>query len=206
MRLRERAALLRRLAGSGVYPYQFAGLLLLPLRRVVLSPADLAACLHLDAAARVLEVGAGPGYFSVEIARRLPQGHLELLDLQPEMLARACRRLERADLRNVGYTVADAAHLPFAAASFDVALLVTVLGELADRAGAMRELTRVLRAGGLLSITEQAGDPDRLTPAALAALVEPAGFEAAQTYRRRLSTTSNFRSLARGMPPHDRMP
>jgi ubiquinone/menaquinone biosynthesis C-methylase UbiE len=56
------------------------------LRRLVLSPEKLADCLHPDEAARVLEIGPGPGYFSVEVARRLSQGRLDLFDLQREML------------------------------------------------------------------------------------------------------------------------
>ncbi|MCG8683889.1 MAG: class I SAM-dependent methyltransferase [Desulfobacterales bacterium] len=38
---------------------------------------------------RVLEVGPGSGFFSVEVIRRIPGGELVLLDLQPEMLEKA---------------------------------------------------------------------------------------------------------------------
>jgi hypothetical protein len=42
MKLREGATLLRRLTGRGIYPYQFSGLLVSPLRRLILSPEALA--------------------------------------------------------------------------------------------------------------------------------------------------------------------
>jgi len=196
MKLGEGATLIRRLTGPGVFPYQFSGLLLSPLRRLILSPEALADRLHLADTAVVLEVGSGPGYFSGAVARRLPRGHLELLDVQPEMLAQARVRLDRAGVRNVGFTLADAGRLPFDDETFDVAFLVTVLGELVDRATALGELGRVVCPAGWLSITEQAGDPDHLPLTALQAQVEQAGFELSETYRRRLSYTANFRKRA----------
>jgi ubiquinone/menaquinone biosynthesis C-methylase UbiE len=198
MKLREEAASIRRLIGPGIYPSQFAGLLLSPLRRLILSPEALADRLHLAETAVVLEVGSGPGYFSGAVARRLPRGHLELLDVQPEMLERARARLDRAGLRNVGFTLADAARLPFDDETFDVAFLVTVLGEVVDRVTVLGELGRALCPAGWLSITEQAGDPDRLSLTALQAEVEQAGFELSETYRGRLSYTANFRKGAAG--------
>jgi hypothetical protein len=68
--------------GRAAYPHQLAFLLLNPLRSLMFSPGDLAARLRLTVNARVLELGPGPGFFSVEIARRIPLGHLCLVDLQ----------------------------------------------------------------------------------------------------------------------------
>jgi len=166
----------RSLTGRGVYPPKFAWLLTLPLRRLIISPGALADRLALRPADDVLEVGPGPGYFSVEVSRRVPQGSLTLIDLQPEMLERARRRLTAARAANVRFAAADAAAMPFEEASFDAAFLVTVIGEVADRESAARELGRVLRPGGRLSITESAGDPDRMTEADLGALLAPHGF------------------------------
>jgi len=196
MKLGESATLIRRLTGPGIYPYQFSWLLLSPLRRLILAPEALADRLPLTETAVVLEVGSGPGYFSGAVARRLPRGHLELLDVQPEMLERARVRLDRAGVRNVGFTLADAVRLPFDDETFDVAFLVAVLGEVVDRATALGELGRVLCPAGWLSITEQAGDPDHLPLTALEAQVEQAGFDLSGTYRGRLSYTANFRKRA----------
>ena len=46
-----------------------------------------------------------------ESARRIPQGHLELFDLQKEMLEKARRKIESAELHNVGFTQGDAVDL-----------------------------------------------------------------------------------------------
>jgi uncharacterized protein len=158
----------------------------------------LADQLALTETAVVLEVGFGPGYFSGAVARRIPRGHLELLDVQPEMLERARARLDRGGVRNVGFTLADAGRLPFDDETFDVAFLVTVLGEVVDRATALGELRRVLCPAGGLSITEQASDPDHMPLTVLQTQVEQAGFALFETYRGSRSYTANFRKRAAG--------
>ncbi|MHC4073444.1 MAG: class I SAM-dependent methyltransferase, partial [Planctomycetota bacterium] len=59
---------------------------------------------------------------------------------------------------------------------FDVVFLVTVLGEVGNLPGCLHELRRVLRPGGVLSITEQLPDPDFISSKRLQWLIEPAGF------------------------------
>ena len=192
MRIRQGVDSLRRLSGRGVYPPAFAWLLLLPLRRLVISPSQLADRLALSPSDRVLEIGPGPGYFSVEVARRVPAGHLDLLDVQAEMLELARRRLERARMMNTTLAAGDAAALPYPSAAFDVVFLVTVLGEIAQRERAVSEIARVLRPGGRLSITESGGDPDRLSPTELASLLEPHAFRRSGSVGGRRARTVTF--------------
>jgi arsenite methyltransferase len=77
---------------NGPFPHQMAFILDDPLRRLWVNPADVVDSLELTGGERVLEVGPGPGFFSVEIARRLPHGRLELFDVQREMLDKARAR------------------------------------------------------------------------------------------------------------------
>ncbi len=180
--------------GHPAFPHQMAFILELPLRKLILSPREIADRLQLRAASEVLEVGCGPGFFSVEIARRVPEGHLELFDLQPEMLEKARRKLERAGLQSVvGYTAGDARELKLPDASFDVAFLVSVLGEVPDPRKCLAGLHRILRPGGLLSITESLPDPDFYRFSALRSLVEEEGFRLAERFGRNWSYTANFR-------------
>jgi len=110
---------------------------------------------------RILELGPGPGIFTVEAARRAGlEGRLVVVDIQPQMIAQVERRMQEAGLTNVEAHVADAYHLPLEDASVDRAFLVTVLPEIPDQARALAELRRVLKLGGLLSITEEFFDPD----------------------------------------------
>jgi len=191
-------AVLKGTFGRGVHSHETSFSLTLPLRRLVLSPETLAGRLCLEASLRVLEVGPGPGDFSAEVARRLPQGRLELFDLQREMLESARRRL--AAVENVGFTQGDARRLPFNEETFDVAFLVAVLGEVPDPAACLRSVYRTLRPGGLFSNTEQPGDPDFLSPEAVRALAERAGFEFVEQFGRGKNYTANFRkpSIAGG--------
>jgi len=185
--------IIKRYFGRGTHPHQLSFVLGSVLRRLVLLPQKLADRLHLDEASRVLEVGPGPGYFSVEVARRLPQGRLELFDLQREMLEQARRRLETAGLRNVGFTQGDAGNLPYREEQFDIVFLVAVLGETSPPAACLEGIYRVLRPGGLLSITEQPGDPDFIPLPIVRALAGQQGFEFVESYGRRKNYSANFR-------------
>lgn len=78
---------------GGVFPYQLAFTLLIPLRNIFLSPKTLIQRLELKKDYNVLEIGAGPGYFSSEVARAVPRGVLVLADIQQEMLDLAGKRL-----------------------------------------------------------------------------------------------------------------
>ena len=177
------------------FPHQLAFLIDNPLRRLLISPEELADRLDIEGSETVLEVGPGSGYFSVEIARRLERGRLELFDLQEEMLAKARRKLERAVCTNVGFTRGDAQDLPFPNAHFDVALLVAVLGEVPDPRRCLRSLHRVLRTGGLLVFHEQVPDPDRMSLTQLRELVDPQGFAYLDSCGPRWNYTARFRRL-----------
>ena len=133
------------------------------------------------------------GYFSAALAAAVPAGRLTVVDLQPEMVKRATQRLERAGVRSVEAIVADAAALPVADASADVVVLVTVLGEIADRSRAIAEFRRILCQGGRLSITESWGDPDRVSDAALQSELGAAGFELERSVGGRLARTTIWR-------------
>jgi ubiquinone/menaquinone biosynthesis C-methylase UbiE len=185
--------------GKGaVYPHQKARMLLNPLRRFVQSPERLAARLDLAPGAWVLELGPGPGYFSPAIAQRIPDGRLVLFDLQAEMLAMARHRLRAAACPNFAAVQGDALALPFAAAAFDAAVLVAVLGEVPHPDQCLAEVRRVLRAGGLLCVSETRGDPDRIPYGRLEAMAVAAGFLAEPGRRGRGWTyTARFKAAAR---------
>jgi SAM-dependent methyltransferase len=185
-----RKGVLQRALGRGYYPHQLSWLIDNPLRRLVIGPRQFANRLRLTPSSRVLEIGPGSGYFSVELARAVPEGQLVLLDLQPEMLDKARKKL-RAFL-NVGYAASDAAKsIPYPDQHFDVITMVAVLGEIPDREGCLREVFRVLTSGGVLAIHEHIPDPDRIRFPELCVLLEQAGF----CLTRRLGPNWNFTAL-----------
>ncbi len=110
--------------------------------------------------ARVLEVGPGSGYYSVEVARKIPQGELVLLDIQAEMLQKSSDKLTKAGISNFQTKQADGKELPFDDNSFDAISMVTVFGEIQERESFLKEAARVLKPNGMLAITEHHPDPD----------------------------------------------
>jgi len=166
------------------YPFTEAALLETPWRRPFAGPQRVLAAFDLKPGERVLEVGPGIGYYSLEAARRIgPQGRLICLDIQREMLLETRRRLRGAGCERAGCVEASAEDLPFLSGCFDHVLLVTVLGEIPDRSQALQEVRRVLRPGGRLSVSEQLPDPDFITPGALRRQLRAAGFVEETTRR-----------------------
>jgi ubiquinone/menaquinone biosynthesis C-methylase UbiE len=109
---------------------------------------------------RVLEVGPGTGYYTLDVAEWVgPGGSVDIVDLQQDMLDHTMRRAGERGLANITPTQGDATALPFEDGTYDAAFLVTVLGEVPDQDAALRELARVLKPGGRLVVGELLGDP-----------------------------------------------
>jgi len=106
---------------------------------------------------RALEVGAGTGYFSLNMLQAGVIADAVCTDISPGMLDTLQANARRLDL-DVETVVCDAEHLPFADESFDLVFGHAVLHHLPDLDRAFGELWRVLRPGGRLFF---AGEPSR---------------------------------------------
>ena len=125
---------------------------------------------------RVLEVGPGTGYYTLDLAQWVGhEGAVEILDVQQEMLDHTIRRARERGLWNVNPTRGDARELPYDDDSFDAAILVTVLGEIPDQDAALREVARVLKPRGRLIVGELFGDPHMVTTRSLERRADGAG-------------------------------
>lgn len=116
---------------------------------------------------RILEIGPGTGYYTLDLAQWVGDGVVEIFDLQQEMLDHTMKRAEERGLENVRATRGDATALPFEDESIDAVVLVATLGEIPDREAAVGEIARVLRGGGRLIVGELVGDPHFTTPGEL---------------------------------------
>lgn len=114
-----------------------------------------------------------------------------MLDLQPGMLDKCARRLDAAGIGNYDTVLSDGATMPFDDESFDAVFLVTVFGEIADQEAFVSEAYRVLRPGGVLSITEHHPDPDFEPASAVAEAVARQGFRPAAPIGWRWAFTLN---------------
>lgn len=158
------------------FPYSFRWLLQV-LPRPAQSPTQVAEILRPRRGEHLLEIGPGIGIHALPVASALgPDGTLDVLDVQRKMLGAVLDRARDAGLTNIMPREGDAASLPYPDGRFDGAYMITVLGEIPDGDGALRELARVLKPTGRLVIGEMFLDPDYVSLRRLRARVEQAGF------------------------------
>ena len=172
------------------FPPWMTPLLHAPWRRRFFPP-EVAAERHGLAPGMVaLEVGPGDGYLTGAAQDRiLPGGTLICLDIQVAML----RKLRAAlGSRTPALVCASGSRLPFRSEVFDLVFLTHVLGEIPDRAGALREYARVLRPRGTLAITEGLPDPDFIRCTRLVRIAQTAGFLPAARFGSTLHYTQRF--------------
>lgn len=135
--------------------------------------ADSAAYLlaHLRAGMDLLDVGCGPASITADLAERVAPGRVVALDAAAGALeaARATLR-ERGLSEQVEVTSGDVMALPFEDASFDVVHAHQVLQHLADPVGALAEMRRVTRPGGIVAVRDA-------VYSAMTWFPEPAGME-----------------------------
>jgi len=103
---------------------------------------------------RVLDVGCGFGLETARLARLVdPDGAAFGIDKSARFIAEAKERAEAADLR-IEYRAGDAQSLPYDDASFDCVRTERVLCYLENPVRAVREMQRVAKPGGTMTIIE----------------------------------------------------
>lgn len=182
-----------RHARRGPMPFSQASILEHPLRPLLHPVRSTLEKFRLKRGDAVLELGPGTGYFTVEASRMVgPEGRILCLDIQPPMIGALRRKLDEQQIANVHPMVGNALKLPLANDSVDAAFLFTVLGEIPDRPRAVAELRRVLRPGGVLSISESLMDPDYQLEDSVRDVCRASGFEVLGHSRQPLGYTMCF--------------
>lgn len=156
-------------------PYFMRWVLLAP--RGPHSPKQLKEVLQPQSGERILEIGPGIGVHALPMAASLlPDGVLDVLDVQQEMLDDLARRAAKLNIGNIAPKQGDAQQLPYPDRIFDAAYMIGVLGEIPDTFAALSELRRVLKSGGRLVVSELLIDPDFVSLSALQEKAGNAGF------------------------------
>ena len=121
------------------------------------SAADSAAHLlpHLSAGMDLLDVGCGPATITADLAECVAPGRVVALDAAADALEAARATLsERGLSEQVELSCGDVMALPFEDGSFDVVHAHQVLQHLADPVGALVEMRRLTRSGGIVAVRD----------------------------------------------------
>ncbi len=148
-------------------------------------PEAMLDALKIPAGSTVADVGAGAGYHSIRLARRVgPRGTVLATDLQPEMIQMLKQNAQAAGVTNIKPLLCTPVNTMLPDGKVDLILMVDVYHECSDPELTLGNLKKALRPGGRLVLVEFRGeDPDvpikpehKMTLKQVRREVEPQGF------------------------------
>lgn len=159
----------------------------LPERIAWLPPQEVIGALAIQAGTTVVDLGAGTGYFTLPLALAVgAAGRVIAVDAQEEMLELLRRKISSSAATNIELVRAEADRIALPDSTCDLIFLANVWHEIPDRAAALAEAKRILRARGRIAILDWRPDVEpehgppleyRLTPASAVTELLIAGFQ-----------------------------
>jgi len=140
---------------SKLYSPLDLGLLEAPDRAAWQKPDQIMDALHVAEGSKVADIGAGAGWFTIRLARRVgPNGIVYAQDVERLMIEAIKRRVSREGLQNVQTQLGSGSDPKMAPASLDAALVVDSYQEVEinDRVALLRNLAKALKPNGLIGI------------------------------------------------------
>jgi ubiquinone/menaquinone biosynthesis C-methylase UbiE len=117
----------------------------------------------LESGQKVLEVGCGPGFFTVPAAKIVgEEGSVLALDVNPLAVEHVQRKIETEGVTNAEVTLANAAQTNLPDQSFDLAFVFGFARPIGSMEAVWAELHRLMRPAGTLSVEGRLRPPDRL--------------------------------------------
>lgn len=142
-----------------LFPPEDLALLEGPDRDAWQKPDQIMDALGIADGAIVADLGAGGGWFTVRLARRVgPNGLVYAEDIQPPMIEAIQRRIEREGLKNVRIVRGTPTDPRLPPGELDAVLIVDTYNELEDPVGLLRNVGRALKPRGRLGIIEFKND------------------------------------------------
>ncbi len=136
-----------------LFPPQDLGLLEGPDREAWQKPDQIMDALAVADGASVADIGAGAGWFTIQLARRVgPHGKVFAQDVQRQMLEAIRRRVSREGLQNVETRLGAGSNPNLPAGALDAVLVVDVYPEVEDRVTFLRNLAAALTWNGRIGI------------------------------------------------------
>lgn len=140
-------------AHGQLFPPENLGLLEGPDRGEWQKPEQIMDALAIADGAAVADIGAGAGWFTIRLARRVgPNGIVYAQDVQRQMLDAIRRRVGREGLRNVQTRLGAGSNPNLPAHALDAVLVVDVYPEVEDRITFLRNLATALKPNGRIGI------------------------------------------------------
>ena len=102
----------------------------------------------------ILEVGCGPGFFTVPAARMVEDGTIYALDLHPMMIENVEKKVRKHRLDNVKTINSVASNTGLNDESINLILCIDVLSDISDIALTLQEMHRILKSDGILAVYE----------------------------------------------------
>jgi len=176
---------------AGVMSYEGADWLFRDTREAEEQPERMLDALKIQAGQTVADIGAGAGYTSLRLSRRVgPKGTVLATDVQPQMLAMLRDNAKVAGVTNIKPIRATQAATNLPDGQVDLALMVDVYHEAADPETLLRGILKALKPGGRLVLVEFRGeDPDvpikpehKMTLAQVRKELEPQGFRFLESF------------------------
>jgi precorrin-6B methylase 2/tetratricopeptide (TPR) repeat protein len=143
---------------SHVMGHRAAGWLERPEREREELPDRVVEEMELAADAAVADVGAGTGYFSFRIAKKVPRGRVFAVDIQPEMLEIVERRIASEKVGNLMPVLGSTVEPGLPEAGVDAVLLVDAYHEFSNPREMLDSIVRALRPGGRVFLVEYRGE------------------------------------------------
>jgi len=112
---------------------------------------------------KVLEVGCGPGFFTVPAARTVGEkGSIHTLDINPLAIKCVRQKIEEEGVTNAKTVLADASQTVLPDQSFDLIFVFGLAHPIGNTGGILTELHRLLKPGGILAIEGRLQPPSEL--------------------------------------------
>ena len=130
-------------------------------RKLIQKPEKIALRMNLEPGMIILEIGPGKGSYTKAVAKKiLPDGKVYALDIQESVINRLKKKIAKEGITNIIPKIDDAYNLSFEDESVDRVLMIACLPEIPDPIRVLKELNRVLKADGMVSLSEMIPDPD----------------------------------------------
>ena len=143
-----------------------------PFLPIFRNPYKLLRAAGLKPGQKVLEVGCGPGFFTIPAAKIVGgEGFVYAVDVHPLAIERVKEKIEREGIKNVGHILANASDSGLPDRSIDLAFLFGLQYIAGGLENVISEIHRILKPGGVLSFEKTRGSKDKLI-----AEVERGGF------------------------------